>query len=402
MSSSEGSLSETTAAVYSDTQPMRGAVFARVALLTYVLLISYASLYPFRGWRISGLSPWSFITAPLPHYWTGFDLGTNIVGYIPFGILAVFALYPRIRGLAAVAISIVGGIMLSGTMEAVQTYIPSRISSNLDLITNSCGVIFGAACAPVLTRFFFADSRFLRMRQRWFTHEASRGLLVLSLWPLAQIYPQSYLFGHGQLLPIVSSWLESALGISVDIGAILRGSPDFRAEQYWLAEAIITASGMSGALLMLLCILRRRAPRTVLVLLLVIATLAVKALGSALLFAPENAFGWLTPGAIGGLLLGLVLLSGLVFAPRVGQRRVAVLMLIICLLVLNVVPANPYLIATLQGWSQGKFLNFNGASQFVSFIWPYLALWFLLHRTHRIAEKIGSKEIAGGSGENRS
>lgn len=395
MSSGEATLSQTATAAHDNSQPMRGAVFARVALLTYVLLISYASLYPFTGWRVSGLSAWSFIMAPLPHYWTGFDLGTNIVGYVPLGILAVFALYPRIRGFAAVVIASVGGIVLSGSMEAVQTYIPSRISSNLDLITNSCGMILGAGFAPVLTRFFFDDSRFLQLRHRWFTHEASRGLLVLSLWPLAQIYPQSYLFGHGQLLPLVSSWLGSALGISVDIGAILRGSPDFRVEQYWLAEAIITASGMSGALLMLLCILRSRAPRAVLVLVLILATLAVKALVSALLFAPENAFGWLTPGAVAGLLLGLVLLSGLVFAPRVGQRRVAVLMLIICLLVLNVVPANPYLIATLQGWTQGKFLNFNGASQFVSLIWPYLALWFLLHRTHRVIKKSAGVKFDG-------
>ena len=383
MSSGDAFMPEQPAATQGTTQPLRKAVFARVALLVYLLLISYASLYPFTGWRISGLAPWSFIAAPLPHYWTGFDLGTNIVGYMPLGILAVFAMYPRIRGVAAVLIAIVGGILFSGTMEAVQTYVPSRISSNLDLLTNAGGTILGAACAPVLTRFFFDDSRFLQLRQCWFTHEASRGLLVLSLWPLAQIYPQSYLFGHGQLLPIVSGWLGSALGISVDIGALLRGSPDFRVEQYWLAEAVITACGMTGALLMLLCILRSRSPRSILVVLLFFTTLAVKALVNALLFSPENAFDWLTPGAIGGLLIGLVLLSGLVFAPRVGQRRVAVLMLVVGLLVLNVVPANPYLIATLQGWTQGKFLNFNGASQFVSLLWPFLALWFLLHRSHR-------------------
>ena len=37
----------------------------------------------------------------------------------------------------------------------------------------------------------------------------------------------------------------------------------------------------------------------------------------------------------------------------------------------------------MQGWTQGKFLNFNGAAQFLSLLWPFLALWFLLHRTHR-------------------
>lgn len=363
-------------------RPPRKSVFARVSLLVYVLLIVYASWYPFTGWRVSGLSPLAFITAPLPHYWTGFDLVTNIIGYLPLGVLSVFALYPAIRGWAAILLTITGGMLLSGSMEAVQTYLPSRVSSNLDLIANTVGICTGALFAPAITSFFLEDSRFLQLRQRWFTHEASRGLLVLSLWPLAQIYPQAYLFGHGQLLPLLSDWLSTLLSLPVDLGALLRGAADLTVEQYWLSEAIITACGLSGALLTLSCVLRRRAPRGVLLLLLTMAAVAVKSLVSALLFGPDNAFGWITPGARGGMLFGLLMLTGLLFAPRVGQRRVAVLMLALCLITVNAAPANPYFIATMQGWNQGKFLNFNGASQFLSLLWPYLALWFLLHRTH--------------------
>ncbi|MBC7415118.1 MAG: VanZ family protein [Herminiimonas sp.] len=362
---------------------MRASVFARVALLVYVLLITYGSWYPFTGWRITGLSPLAFITAPLPHYWTGFDLVTNVIAYVPLGVLAVFALFPFVRSWGAVLLATLGGVLLSGSMEAVQTFLPSRVSSNLDLLTNSSGVCLGALFAPALTRYFLEDSRFVQVRQRWFTHEASRGFLVLALWPLAQIYPQSYLFGHGQLLPLLSEWLTSLLAMPVDLGALLRQSADLTVEQYWLSEAIITACGLNGVLLTLLCVLRSRAPRGVLLALLTGAALAIKSLTSALLFGPENAFGWLTPGAQGGLILGLVMLTGLIAARRVAQRRVAVLMLAICLLTLNLAPANPYFIATMQGWTQGKFLNFNGAAQFLSMLWPYLALWFLLHRTHR-------------------
>lgn len=362
----------------------RKSVFARVALLVYVLLITYASWYPFQGWHVSGLSPLAYIGAPLPHYWTGFDLVTNIVAYMPLGLLAVLALHPVVRGWPAVLLAIASGILLSGLMEAVQTYLPSRVSSNLDLLTNSIGVGIGAMFAPAVTRFFLEKSRLLQLRKRWFTHEASRGLLVLSLWPLAQIYPQAYLFGHGQLLPLLSDWLSSALSTPVDLGAMLRGASDLNVEQYWLSEAIISASGVSGALLTMACVLRSRAPRGILLLLLTVATLGMKSLVSALLYGPDNAFGWLTPGAEGGLLLGMVVLSGLIFAPRVGQRRTAILMLTICLVTVNAAPANPYFIATMQGWTQGKFLNFNGAAHFLSLLWPFLALWFLLHRTHRM------------------
>ena len=371
--------------VSAPAKAVRKPVFARVALLVYILLIIYASWYPFSGWHVSGLSPLAFLTANLPYYWTGFDLITNVIGYIPLGVLTVFAVYPRLRGWSAVLLAILAGILLSTLMEAVQTYLPSRVSSNLDLITNSAGTCIGALFAPALTRYFMEDSRFLQLRKRWFTHEASRGLLVLALWPLAQLYPQAYLFGHGQLLPLLSDWLASLLSMPVDLGALLRQDVDLSVEQYWLSEAIISAAGLSGALLTLSCVLRRRAPRGLLLVLLTVAVLATKSLGSALLYGPDDAFGWLTPGAQGGLLLGLLMLCGLIFAPRVAQRRVAVLMLSICLVTLNAAPANPYFLATMQGWTQGRFLNFNGASQFLSLLWPYLALWFLLHRTHRSA-----------------
>jgi len=31
---------------------------------------------------------------------------------------------------------------------------------------------------------------------------------------------------------------------------------------------------------------------------------------------------------------------------------------------------------------QGKFLNFNGAAQFLSLAWPFFTLWFLFHPVH--------------------
>jgi hypothetical protein len=50
----------------------------------------------------------------------------------------------------------------------------------------------------------------------------------------------------------------------------------------------------------------------------------------------------------------------------------------------NTIPANPYFVSTLQGWVQGKFLNFNGAAQFLSLLWPFFTLWFLLLPSHKL------------------
>jgi VanZ family protein len=368
--------------------PLQASTFSRGALLAYLFLIVYASLYPFTGWQDVGLPLQTYLLATIPpRYWTGFDLLTNILGYIPLGILAVYALYPQVRRFGALLLAFLLGIVLSGAMEATQAYLPSRVASNMDLLTNSLGALIGAVFGVASSHLVLERSRLRHLRQRWFTAEASRGLTIFALWPLAQIYPQSYLFGQGQLLPIVSDWLSEWLATPIDLGSFLRNGIQLTVEQYWLTEAIISACGVAGALLALACMLRDKAPRLVLLLLLLLAALAVKGLATAIFFSPDAAFAWLTPGAQGGLLLGLALLTGLIFLSRANQRRAAAGLLIAGLIAVNIAPTNPYFIATLETWVQGKFLNFNGAAQFLSLFWPFFALWFLLHSSHRVKRK---------------
>ncbi|GAA4020804.1 VanZ family protein [Actimicrobium antarcticum] len=366
------------------TVPPDGSVFVRLALFGYALLILYASLYPFVGWQSHGLPPLAYVSAPLPHYWTVFDVVTNVAAYMPFGMLLVLAIYPRIRGALALLVVLGAAVLWSGSMEAAQTFLPTRVPSNLDLLTNVGGAVVGGLIGLLSSGFLLGQSRLQLLRRRWFLPEASRGLIVICAWPLAQIYPQGYLFGQGQLMPILSDWVSDLVGNPVDLGGLLRPDLLLSAEQFWLFETIITAFGMTGAVLTLLCLLRKKAPRWMLALLTIVLALAVKSMATALLFAPENAFVWLTPGARGGVLLSLLMLAALAFASQKIQRRSAVLMLLIGLLAVNFIPPNPYFLATLQGWVQGKFLSFNGAAQFLSLVWPFFALWFLMHPVHRV------------------
>lgn len=363
----------------------RGSPIVRAALLAYLLLIIYASWFPFTGWRDSGISPLAFLNLVKQRYWTGFDAGVNIVGYIPFGMLLVLAMYPRVRGIWAVLLATLAGLLTTGTMEAVQTYLPSRVPSNLDFVTNAGGCLLGAILGALWAPGLLDRSRLFKLRQRWFAPHASQGLVLVAMWPLAQIYPQSYLFGHGQVLPILSGWMSSWFDTEIDLVALLRPGDDIMSvEQYWLSETIITACGMTGAALTLMCLVRRGAPRFWLMLALLAGALVVKAFASSLLFRPDNALVWVTPGAEGGFLIGLIMLSGLVFAPQVAQRRLAVVTLVLALVVVNTIPVNPYFSATLQGWVQGKFLNFNGAAEGLALAWPFVALWFLLLPSHKL------------------
>lgn len=370
----------------------RGSAVSRGALLAYLLLIVYASWFPFSGWRGSGLSPLSFLTFHMPQYWTMFDVIVNVIGYIPLGMLLVLALYPYLRGVWAILGAALLGIAVSGAMEAVQTYLPSRVPSSLDFLTNSAGALVGAFIGLAGARSYLNESRLYQTRRRWFAPHASHGLVLLALWPLAQIYPLGYMFGHGQLLPILSDWLSKWLASDIDLVAMLRPGAAMSVEQYWLSETVITACGMTGAVLTMLCLLNRGAPRMRLMLVMLAAALVMKTLSSSLLFTPDNAFVWITPGAQGGFLIGLIMLAGLAFAPQVAQRRLAMVTLLLSLLVVNTIPVNPYFSATLQGWVQGKFLNFNGAAQFLSLLWPFFALWFLMlpsHKRNRVADRRG-------------
>jgi len=358
---------------------------ARVGLFFYLVLVIYASCYPWAGWRSTGLAPWSYLFDGLPRYWTMFDLIANIVGYVPLGALIAFALYPRVAGTLAVLNTVVSGVLLAVLLECIQSYLPSRVPSILDLMTNTIGVAVGAIAGQRLSAPVLKQSRLRALKSQWFGARSSAGLIVVTLWPLAQIYPQPYLFGHGLWLPTLSGMLSDWFDEPIDIGRLLWRDISLNIEHFLLAEVVVTALGMTAAVLMLLCQSRRQAPRLLLGIGLLLAATMTKALAHAVLFSPSDAFAWLTPSAVSGLLFGAVMLAGLSFAPAAAQRRAAIVALLVCLLLLNILPSNPYFLSTLSEWVQGKFLNFNGAAQFLSLFWPAFALWALLRPAQRSA-----------------
>ena len=117
----------------------------------YAALIVYASLYPFDGWRNPAVGPFDFLTAGWARYWTWFDVVSNLLGYLPFGVL-VFVALVRIghRPIAAAWPAIAIGALLALAMEVLQNYLPRRVPSSLDLGLNVAGAGLGAAVGAVL------------------------------------------------------------------------------------------------------------------------------------------------------------------------------------------------------------------------------------------------------------
>jgi VanZ family protein len=157
----------------------------------YAALIVFGSLYPFTGWS-EPTAPWfSFLTNPLPERFDRADLALNVLAYAPLGLLTVVWLGGRRFHWSAVFVATVAGTSLSFIMETIQETLPSRSSSNVDLLTNLLGTLLGALAAGFVSQQTFAGRTFLNLRDSWVRkgNTPDLGLIVLALWALSQTAP---------------------------------------------------------------------------------------------------------------------------------------------------------------------------------------------------------------------
>lgn len=350
----------------------------------FAALIAYASLYPFTAWRDQGLPVWEFLAAPLPRYWTGFDVTANVFGYMPLGFLLAVALLRSRR--AAVqddrTLAVLGATgmaaLLSLSLESLQFFLPRRIPSNVDLALNVAGGLAGALLAALAHR-LGAVERWSRFRARWFVDPARGALVLLALWPAALLYPASVPFGLGQVM----ERLESAAADLLTGTPFLDWLPVRDTELQPLApsaEMLVTTLGLLVPVLLAFSIVRAWRQRLLVTVAVVAAGLGATALSSALSYGPGHAWAWVgapVQAGVGGALLAAVLLS---WVPPRGCVALVLLALGVGLGLLNQAPADQYFVQTLQDWEQGRFIRFHGVGQWLSWLWPYAAIVYLLLR----------------------
>jgi VanZ family protein len=343
--------------------PARGSPLPRYLLAAYVLLVVYASLHPFSGWRGQGLSPFAFLDAPWPRYLTNFDIGANVIAYVPLGALGLLALPRPWRTLLAVVLVTAGGASVSLMLEAAQSYLPSRIPSSLDVAWNSVGTAMGALLALYLVPGLLDAKPLRRLRQTAQPGAlADAGLVLLAMWLFTQLDPTTLLFGTGDLRRFVQ----------VEIGRAR--VPGF----FVTVETLIAAANAAATGMLASAMLRDRGQAGVGVLLLVGAALCVRTAAFAILMRAEDVLAWLTPGAAQGLLAGLILALLALALPRTVQLSIAAVLLMAATVLVNLAPPNPYVAATLKVWEQGHFLNFNGLTRIVSAAWPFVAIGYAI------------------------
>ena len=360
----------------------RSSPLARYALLAYLLIIVDASLYPFRGWRDLGLAPYDYLIADWPPHALPFDLLVNAIGYLPLGFLAGLALHPRVRGVASIVVATLLCALLSVHLEALQTYLPSRVASKVDVLANGAGALIGAVLAARFAHALLDTGRLRVWRTRWFASDASRGLVLVLVWFAALIYPDAFVFGTGGLLkafdPAMSDLLAAAAGFAD------QSDPLATATRFQLAETTVAALTLLGAGLLFQNLFRSGlawSKRVVLLALFGLATVAVAAFAHAFLFDEVNSWPVLTPGARTGIVFaGAGLFVATVLPARL-RWLLALAALLVALVLVNIYPDNPYGNPVGLAWTRGKLLNFYGLASGLNLVWPYLAIAYLLrHR----------------------
>lgn len=346
--------------------------------VVYAGLIVYASLYPFAQWRDQGMPTWVFLTAPLPRYWTGFDVVSNVLGYMPLGFLLVLGALRSGRHRHALGWSVLACSALSLWMESMQVYLPDRVPSNLDLFLNIAGSVAGAASAWALEKMDWLQ-RWSRFRASWFVEDARGGLVLLMLWPLSLLFPLMVPFGLGQVLDRLQGALTGALTGS----PFLTWLPVYGRGFYAMSPTLEWLCAWAGLLIPCLlgfgvvCGKRRRA--WFLLWMLMTATVAT-ALSATLSFGPAHAWTWLTVPVQTAMISALVLAYLLLWLSPAFCMALTLLLLGMYLSLINQVPRDAYFEQTLFLWEQGRFIRFHGLAQWMGWLWPYAALVYVLSR----------------------
>ena len=337
----------------------------RILLIAgYALFIIYGSLSPFSGWRDQGLNFSDVLHEPLVLTFTTFDAVINVLAYIPFGVFTGLALRSRFGIVVSVILATICGMALSASMEFMQMYLPTRVSSNLDILSNTSGMLTGALLAVSISSWTWFRLNLIRWHSSLFHHGKGMdfGLALLSLWMFGQINPSLPLLGNVFITEAVHQPFVSTLPEPFG---------------WWASIAVTLNLLMLGTLLLTLLRIPRRAVTILLAVLCVVAL--AKFITAALLLKSWALLLWINGEAMLGILLGLVLLMAVLWLPRVLIIALSAALALGYFIVVNfVVDRNtPAAAMSIYNWHYLHLLNYNGLAQTIMMIFPILLLFHL-------------------------
>jgi VanZ family protein len=362
-------------------------------LLVGTLIIVFLTLYPWMGWRAIVTEPWAFLYDPWPRRWTTFDVISNIVAYFPIGFLVVLLTArpvdrrnTNMEIFALLCSALLFGSGLSFVLECLQSWLPNRVPSKLDWLSNSLGTFLGACTALGMTiwlqRGLHASTyaKGQQSRATWSKLSPGRlslGLLTLASWVIINANPQRLLFASGE----VSDLLELAV-------------PTVALFDSGILEAFIVMAQMCIVSTIIWTAASKELSKRLLMVAAFGGGLMMKSISSSWLVSEAEPFWWLTPGAQAGLLLGSLAVALLITLKPLSQIRIALFLLVAVTVLVNLAPDNPFYDSMIERWDQGRWSSLHGLILSMAYIWPllvlaYLWLAYLAHkRAHLRADQL--------------
>ena len=326
----------------------------------WLLLIAYASLYPFMPLRLPG---WEAVVAMFSRqrYVVAYDVVWNVLAYMPLGFFVRLHLADHGRDHPNVRATLFAAGWSLG-MEALQLFVPNRVASLYDVAANAAGAWLGAAA--FFEPFHSTVTRPLaQLRGRWLIGGArgDAGLMLVVLWLLAQLNPALPFFGAGNL---------------VDSAAAPEAPGEISTLLPWVAVALSTCG--FGLFLSTLVRVGQGSLRTTVALLSL--ALWLKFLGASLALQPGFSEAWVSGGRIAGLVAGLAAFATLRRMPRAGRMYLAILTLMAGDLLSKIFGAysNVEDFLHLFRWPHGQLASFATLTRFIHELWPLAALVFLI------------------------
>jgi VanZ family protein len=339
---------------------------AWILALAYLLVVVYASLRPFSGWRLPPDEILFFLGAPWPRFITLQDVLVNVGAYVPLGLLLSVGFGARYGAARGALVAALTAIAFSLLMEAVQMFLPSRIASNVDLLANTFGALLGATAAPLLAPTRILGGKLHATRHRLFVEGivADAGMVVAFLWLLTQFHPTVQPFGTGSLRG------------TLELPAYLIHTPVLA----FTSEALVVFLNLAGVGLLLSVVMREDTRPMRMIAALVAAALAIKAYTAFELVKLTAPLAWLTPGVLVGLAGACAFLYLAIRLPGTARIAVSAICIVAAAVVINLAPDNPYQNVPPRLLARGSshFLSFSGIVRALSELWPALAIAFLL------------------------
>jgi VanZ family protein len=365
-----------------------GNPHVRATCVFYALLICHLSLYPYTDWRNLGVGAWEYWLTPwIPpqQRFLTVDAAMNLLAYIPLGSLLLVSLPARWRqfGLSMLlALLLCSG--LSAVLEAIQTFLPSRVPSKMDWLFNTLGAVIGIALARSVLK-ILQTMGLLSDSSGRFVHEGSwDASATVGLWLFCLIAPLPLPY-------VMGPWLGDIWLFFADI----TGQTPLETQLEWLSEweesaqTLATVCGLTGALTLGLAQTHAGRGRLPLFLCLLGLTLLLGWLGPQALPLMQGldiqapALRWGNPGLLSvtaASLLGLCLALS-----DWGTRRLALLSLVCIVIAVTCTLALPgYSQMALKPQAvptQRTLEHLIAAADWIGAIWPALGAltaWRLL------------------------